>query len=142
MKFFVLINVFFLVLSSTVSAEGPNGFAILSKHLRQYIRAQPENVKLSDGINIISTKSENDARASGDDGTLLGVIENYLEHHEVRIKLEELMPGDRVERALKSAMDEVESKEEKSLSFSLNSRNPNNKIYCQQCKVSPPAKKS
>ncbi|XP_050304927.1 uncharacterized protein LOC126742325 [Anthonomus grandis grandis] len=112
MKFFVLTGVILLIGRGSVrAAEGPQGFAILAKVLRQYINSQPDDVKIGDGVHIISTRSENDARAYGDDTTLLGAVENYLDSHEVRIRLPELMPGEGFGRAFKTAMDEVESKE-------------------------------
>ncbi|CAG9760714.1 unnamed protein product [Ceutorhynchus assimilis] len=94
---------------ASVRAEGPHGITILSKILRQYINSQPDDVRLGEGVHIISSRSENDARAYGDDSTLLGAVENYLESHEVRIRLTELMPGEGFGRAFKTAMDEVEN---------------------------------
>lgn len=113
MKFLVLTGVIFLILTSA-KAEGPHGVTILSKILRQYINSQPDDVKLGDGVHIISTRSENDARAYGDDSTLLGAVETYLDSHEVRIRLPELMPGEGFGRAFKTAMDEVEDKDNES----------------------------
>ncbi|XP_019756509.2 uncharacterized protein LOC109535123 [Dendroctonus ponderosae] len=110
MKFFVLTSVILLI-ATLATAEGSNGITILSKILRQYINSLPEDVRLGDGVHIISTRSENDARAFGDDATLIGAVENYLDSHEVRIRLPELMPGEGFGRAFKTAMDEVESKE-------------------------------
>ncbi|XP_030752909.1 uncharacterized protein LOC115879976 [Sitophilus oryzae] len=112
MKVLVLFCALVLVTSSR--AEGPSGLAVISKVIRQYINSQPEDVRLGDGVHIISTRSENDARANVDDGTLLGTVENYLENHEVRIKLPELLPGEGFGRALKIAVDEAQSKEDKS----------------------------
>ncbi|XP_060528931.1 uncharacterized protein LOC132703597 [Cylas formicarius] len=112
MKFLVLLGV--LILISASGAENSHGLTILSKILRQYINSQPEDLKLGDGVHIINTRSENDARANMDDGTVLGAVENYLESHEVRIKLPELMPGEGFGRAFKTAVDEFEGKPDES----------------------------
>ncbi|KAL1494621.1 hypothetical protein ABEB36_010191 [Hypothenemus hampei] len=111
MKFLVLVGVLLLISTSIAKPESPHGLTILSKILRQYINAQPEDVRIGEGVHILSTRSENDARAYGDDTTLLGAVENYLDSHEVRIRLSELMPGEGFGRAFKNAMDEVENKE-------------------------------
>ncbi|CAH1973332.1 unnamed protein product [Acanthoscelides obtectus] len=90
--------------------ESP-GLQILTKVFRQYLKSQPEDLVLGDGVHLISTRSENDARANMDDGTFLGVIESYLRDHEVRIKLPELMPGEGFGRAFKTAMEEVDGQD-------------------------------
>ncbi|XP_023015729.1 uncharacterized protein [Leptinotarsa decemlineata] len=114
MKYLVLISAIFFLSDVRASTEGPYGFQILTKVFRQFLRSQPDDVKIGDGVHIISTSSENDARANIDDGTVLGVVENYLEHHELRIRLPELMPGEGFGRALKTAMNEVDGKEDES----------------------------
>lgn len=68
------------------------------------MNSQPEDLKISDGVHLVSTRSENDARANTDDGTVLGAFENYLQTHEVRIKLPELLPGEGFGRAFKDAL--------------------------------------
>uniref|UniRef100_A0A6P7GDT6 Uncharacterized protein LOC114336180 n=1 Tax=Diabrotica virgifera virgifera TaxID=50390 RepID=A0A6P7GDT6_DIAVI len=113
MKYLVLVSVIFLlsdVRTETTPVYG--GLQILTKVFRQYLKSQPDDVKLGDGVHIVSVKSENDARASVDDGTVLGVIEHYLENHELRIRLPELMPGEGFGRAFKTAMEEVDAKDE------------------------------
>ncbi|XP_057652261.1 uncharacterized protein LOC130891489 [Diorhabda carinulata] len=99
-----------------VSSETPvyGGLEILTKIFRQYLKSQPEDLKLGDGVHIVSTRSENDARASTDDGTIFGVVEKYLENHELRIRLPELMPGEGFGRAFKAAMDQVNPKTDES----------------------------
>nr|CAI5850127.1 unnamed protein product [Callosobruchus analis] len=94
------------------AGEESPGLQILTKVFRQYLKSQPEDLVLGDGVHLISTRSENDARANMDDGTLLGVIESYLRDHEVRIRLPELMPGEGFGRAFKTVMEEVDGKDE------------------------------
>lgn len=79
---------------------------ILGKIVRQFINSQPQDVRVAEGVHLISTRSENDARAIKDDGTVLGSVENYLQTHEVRIKLQELMPGEGLGRAIKEALSD------------------------------------
>lgn len=77
--------------------------------MRQYLNTQPEDVKISDGVHLVSVRSENDARAApSDDKTILGAVENYLQNHEVRIKLPELMPNEGFGRAFKEALVDFE----------------------------------
>lgn len=97
------------VLAVATSEEAPDigyGLQILTKVVRQYLRAQPEDLTLSEGVHVVSTRSAGgaDARAAADDGTILGAVDNYLQNHEVRIRLPELMPGEGFGRAFKSAL--------------------------------------
>lgn len=87
-------------------ADFGHGLQILSKVVRQFLRSQPEDLTLGEGVHIVSTRGVNDAdaRSVGDDGTILGAMDNYLQTHEVRIKLPELMPGEGFGRAFKDAM--------------------------------------
>ncbi|KAJ8952315.1 hypothetical protein NQ318_017208 [Aromia moschata] len=79
-----------------------------------FLKSQPEDLTLGDGVHLINTRSENDARSNMDDGSFLGTLENYLESHELRIRLPELMPGEDFGRAFNTAMNEVEGKDESS----------------------------
>lgn len=106
-----------LVFLNVVTSEEVHGFQILTKVFRQFLRSQPEDLKLGDGVHIVSTRSENDARANMDDGTFMGVAEDYLQSHDLRIKLSELMPGDGFGRAFKTAMNEADGKDESKLSI-------------------------
>ncbi|CAH1111136.1 unnamed protein product [Psylliodes chrysocephalus] len=118
MKYLVLISVIFLL--SDVRTETPQpggGIQILTKVFRQYLKSQPDDLKLGDGVHIVNTRSENDARANVDDGTILGVVENYLENHELRIRLPELMPGEGFGRAFKMAMDEMDNKQDEKVKY-------------------------
>lgn len=97
-----------LVLSGVEGQSDIHGaFDILTKIFRQILKSQPDDYKIGDGVHLLSKRSENVGRANTDDGTVLGVLENYLETHEVRIKLGELMPGEGFGRSLKSAMTEI-----------------------------------
>lgn len=80
----------------------------IGKIARQYLISQTEDYKLTDGVHLVSTRSENDARANSDDGTVLGALENFLKTHEVRIRLPELMPGEGLGRAFKDAVKGME----------------------------------
>lgn len=111
-KFLVLAAFVAIVATASASTEGTDfshGFQILGKVVRQYLNSQPEDYKLGDGVHLISTKSENDARANTDDGSVLGAVENYLQTHEVRIKLPELMPGEGFARSFKDAMQGLDA---------------------------------
>lgn len=90
------------------TADISHGMQILGKIVRQYLNSQPEDVKISDGVHLVSVRSENDARANTDDKTVLGAVENYLQNHELRIRLPELMPGEGFGRAFKDALDNIE----------------------------------
>ncbi|XP_018570582.1 uncharacterized protein LOC108910467 [Anoplophora glabripennis] len=112
MRFLVLTSA--LIFLSLARADNPHGLEIISKVFRQFLDTQPNDLKLGEGVHLISTRSENDARANTDDTSTLGTLENYLKNHEVRIRLQELMPGEGFGRAFKTAMDEVEGKDESS----------------------------
>lgn len=101
-----------LIFLTIARADNPHGLEIISKVFRQFLNTQANDLKLGEGVHLISTRSENDARANVDDGSTLGALENYLKNHEVRIRLQELMPGEGFGRAFKTAMDEVEGKDE------------------------------
>lgn len=108
-KLLFLAGVLSVATSVHGGSEGPDinyGLQILTKVVRQYLKAQPEDLTLSEGVHIVSTRSINDAdaRSIADDGTILGAVDNYLQNHEVRIKLPELMPGEGFGRAFKSAL--------------------------------------
>lgn len=107
MKYLVLLSAIFFL--SDVRADGGDmhsGLDILAKIVRQFLKSH-DDYKFGDGVHLISTRSENDARANKDDGTVVGVLENYLDSHEVRIHLAELMPGQGFGRSFKSAMSEI-----------------------------------
>lgn len=108
-KLLVLAGVLSVVTSTHGSSEGPditNGFQIIAKILRQFLRSQPEDLSLSEGVHIVSTRSINDAdaRSTSDDGTIFGAVDNYIQSHELRIKLPELMPGEGLGRAFKDVV--------------------------------------
>lgn len=115
MRFLVLASA--LVFLAAARADNPHGLEVISKVFRQFLNSQPDDLRLGDGVHLISTRSENDARANADDGTALGALENYLGSHEVRIRLQELMPGEGFGRAFKEAMDEVERRDESEFFF-------------------------
>lgn len=117
MRFLVFLASALVFLSAARAADNPHGLEVISKVFRQFLNSQPEDLKLGDGVHLISTRSENDARANVDDGTALGAMENYLGSHEVRIRLQELMPGEGFGRAFKAAMDQMEGKDESELFF-------------------------
>lgn len=108
-KLLVLAGVLSVVTSSHGSSDGPDithSFQIVTKVLRQFLKSQPEDLTLSEGVHIVNTRSINDAdaRSISDDGTVLGAMDNYLQSHELRIKLPELMPGEGFGRAFKDAV--------------------------------------
>lgn len=115
-KLLLLAGVLSVATSVHGGSEGPDigyGLQILTKVVRQYLKSQPEDLTLSEGVHIVSTGSINDAdaRSVSDDGSLLGAVDNYLQNHEVRIKLPELMPGEGFGRAFKSALTGFEGPE-------------------------------
>lgn len=101
--------------SALGAAEGTDfsthGLQVLTKVMKQYISNQAEDVKISDGVHLISTRNENDARAYTSDSSVIDLLENYLKSHEVRIKLPELMPQEGFGRAFKNIMAGFESNE-------------------------------
>lgn len=104
MNYFIIISA--IVVFSDVRAES-GVVDIVTKVFRQFLRSQPEDFKIGDGVHLLNTRSENDARTYKDDGTALGVLENYLETHELRIRLAELMPGEGFGRSFKSSVNEI-----------------------------------
>lgn len=107
MKCLVLVSVIFFLSNVKGESEIHGGLDILSKIFRQFLKSQPDDYKFGDGVHLINTRSENDARSNMDDSTVIGVLENYLDSHELRIKLAELMPGEGFGRSFKTAMNEV-----------------------------------
>lgn len=108
-KLLVLAGALCLATSIHAGSDGSDfghGFQIIAKVVRQFLKSQPEDLTLGEGVHIVSTGSINDAdaRSVGDDNTILGAMDNYLQTHEVRIKLPELMPGEGFGRAFKDAM--------------------------------------
>lgn len=103
----MLISAIFFLSDVRGESDLHGGFEILAKIVRQFFKSQPNDYIFGDGVHLINTRSENDARSNMDDGTVIGVLENYLDSHEVRIKLGELMPGEAFGRSFKSAMIEI-----------------------------------
>ncbi|KAK5644806.1 hypothetical protein RI129_006106 [Pyrocoelia pectoralis] len=112
-RFLVFIGV--LIISANLASstkEGvdfKDGIRIVGKLFRHFVNSQPEDYKLTDGVHLISTSTANaiDARAV-DDMSVMGVIENYVRTHEVRIKLSELMPnGEELARVFRSDGEEA-----------------------------------
>lgn len=104
----VLALVLCIASCSAAATEGQDfshGFQILGKAVRHYLNSQLDDVKLGEGVHLINTRSPNDARSHSDDGTILGAFENYLQNHEIKIKLPELMPEQGFGRAFKDAME-------------------------------------
>lgn len=99
-----------------------HGFQILTKMARQYLKAQPEDLTLGEGVHIVSTTTLNDAdaRSMPDDGSFLGTVDNYLQSHELRIKLPELMPGEGFGRAFKDAMTGFDGNETGKMKHQIN----------------------
>ncbi|CAH0555728.1 unnamed protein product [Brassicogethes aeneus] len=96
-----------------VSSEYSNGFKIFGKIVRQYIKSQPDDILIGEGVHLVNSKSaDGEARALSDDGTIFSALENYLRSHELRIKLPELMPGEELGRSFKIAMDKVDKANE------------------------------
>ncbi|CAH1154272.1 unnamed protein product [Phaedon cochleariae] len=115
MQYSVVLSI--IVLISGGCASELQGFQIVAKVFRQFLKSQPEDLLLGDGVHIVSTSGasgENGARANADDGSVLGVLEHYLDNHELRIRLPELMPGEGFGRAFKDAMNEVEGQKDTS----------------------------
>ncbi|GJQ85497.1 hypothetical protein Trydic_g23086 [Trypoxylus dichotomus] len=104
-----------VVTSTLGAAEGvdysTHGLQILTKVVKQYLNNQADDLKISEGVHLISTPNANDARAHVGDSSVIDLLENYLKSHEIRIKLPELMPQEGFGRALKNAMDGFESNE-------------------------------
>lgn len=107
MKYLVVIGVLFITAGVRAESDLHGGLQILAKIFRQYLKSQPDDYKIGDGVHLLNTRSEIDARAIMDDGTVVGVLENYLESHELRIRLAELMPGEGFGRSFKSAVNEI-----------------------------------
>lgn len=103
----MLVSAFFFLSDIRGESDVHGGLDILTKIFRQFLRSQPVDYKIGEGVHLLNTRSENDARANTDDGTVFGAVENYLETHEVRIKLAELMPGEGFGRSFKTAMNEI-----------------------------------
>lgn len=98
-----------VVLVALLGADGEHqhGGKILGRMVRQYLHAQPDDVRIGDGVHLVS-RAGDDARSLSDDGTVLGAVDTYLRSHELKIRLPELMPGDDLGRSFKMALDKVE----------------------------------
>lgn len=107
MKYLLLISAFFFLSNVEGQSELHGVLDIVTKIFRQFLKSQPNDYKIGDGVHLLNIQSENDARANLDDGTVVGALENYLESHEVRIKLSELMPSEGFGRSFKSAVNEI-----------------------------------
>lgn len=110
----VLTGVFAIATGVYGGAEGADlsyGLQIVGKLFRNFLNSQPEDFKLTDGVHLISTSSPNDAEGrSSDDNSVFGVLENYLQTHEIKIKLPELMPdGHDFGRAFKDVVQGINS---------------------------------
>lgn len=111
----LVVLLIFVALTNAEKADISHGMLILGKIARQYLNSQANDVKLGDGVHLVSVRSENDARANTDDKTFLGAIENYMLTHEIRIKLPELMPGEGFARSFNDALQNIEGKDEGNL---------------------------
>ncbi|XP_019877333.1 uncharacterized protein LOC109605211 [Aethina tumida] len=98
-----------VVLVALLGADGEHqhGGKILGRMVRQYLHAQPDDVRIGDGVHLVS-RAGDDGRSLSDDGTVLGAVDSYLRSHELKIRLPELMPGDDLGRSFKMALDKVE----------------------------------
>ncbi|KAB0794504.1 hypothetical protein PPYR_11343 [Photinus pyralis] len=107
----VLIFATSLVNCSREGVDFRDGAQIIGKLFRHFVNSQPEDYQITDGVHLISTSTANDIDSrSVDDLSLMGVIENYVRTHEVRIKFTELMPdGQDLARAFRSDGDEGNS---------------------------------
>lgn len=108
-----------LCVFSTVSVKGASegldfgkGTHVLGKFFIHYLNSQPEDIKLSEGVHLVSIKSDLTGRSLNKDKTVLGAIENYLQSHEIRIKLPELMPGEEFGRSFKEAIEDIDESNE------------------------------
>lgn len=108
----LVVLLIFVAMANAETADISHGMLILGKIARQYLNSLSEDVKLGDGVHLVSVRSENDARANTDDKTILGAVENYLLTHEIRIKLPELMPGEGFARSFTDAFQNIEGKDE------------------------------
>lgn len=114
----MLIKLFVIVcLVASISSENSddcganplacNSIKIIKNIVKQAIRSQGRDVELLDGVHLVeSDGSGRKARYVGDD-SLLGTVENYLESHELKIKLQDMLPAESVTTALKGAFDEL-----------------------------------
>ncbi|KAF5290239.1 hypothetical protein FQA39_LY14793 [Lamprigera yunnana] len=74
--------------------DSKDGIHVITKLFRQFVMSQPEDYKFTDGVHLINiAPSNNITSRAADDTSLMGVIENYIRTHEVRIKFVELMPN-------------------------------------------------
>ena len=108
--FVVIVVIAQEVRTKTDESDLGHGFQIFSKIVRQYFNDQSGDVKLGDGVHLVSTADLGDARSSFDGG-LLSSIERYLRTHEIRIKLPELLPEKGFGRSFKNVMESFEDNE-------------------------------
>lgn len=96
-------------ITADASDFGSNGVQILAKVVRQYLNSQTEDLRIGEGVHLVSTKTDVNGRSNTKDSSIIDMIETYLKSHEVRIKLPELMPKEGFGRALKYAMEGFEA---------------------------------
>ncbi|KAL3268019.1 hypothetical protein HHI36_007152 [Cryptolaemus montrouzieri] len=105
----------FSIVTVSCASEGldfSKGTHVLGKFFIHFLDSQPEDIKLSEGVHLVSIKSDNEGRALNKDKSVLGAVENYLQNHEIRIKLPELMPGEDFGRSFKEAIDDIDESNE------------------------------
>ncbi|KAK9880007.1 hypothetical protein WA026_008519 [Henosepilachna vigintioctopunctata] len=88
------------------------GTHVLGKFFIHFLDSQPEDVKLSEGVHLVSVKSASDARSMKQEKSVLGAVEDYLQNHEIRIRFPELMPGEEFGRSFKEAIDDIDESNE------------------------------
>lgn len=114
-----VLAVFTVSLFVLVSAEDPEcvgaschasqGLNFIGKFVRNYLDTQPKDLVLVDGVHLVDVGGpEADARAAGDNSILTSIV-NFLQRHELKIKLPELMPdSETMSRTFKQVMDDVQ----------------------------------
>lgn len=113
MSFIKLVVLICVVIgAASESAADSSITQIAAKVVRQFINSQPADLLIGDGVHLVNTRNDNDARsAGGDDRTVLGALETYLHNHELRIRLPELMPGEGFGRSFKETLEELDDKD-------------------------------
>lgn len=118
-KLSVLIVSVFAVCFADKCQDSPNplgchGARVVREALQQYVPAESADVlQLADGVEVVENSSFKDARANGarslpQDESFLGRMARYLESHELKIKLSNLMPSQQLKKVVLDTYKELE----------------------------------
>lgn len=105
------------------SCHASQGLNYIGKFVRNYLEQQPKDLVLTDGVHLVDVGGpEASARATNDNSILTSIV-NFLQRHELKIKLPELMPdSETMGRTFKQVMEDYNKND---IGGKINPPNPN-----------------